>query len=147
MVPQVVEIILHSNTECHARIGNTQEDTVFISGIAFFSIPYYMDTLVCTLFMVGYCYCERIKSPRPDRYVWIITGDGDSLAIGEPFHSSLKKFQCECFAFNKQIYGLTKGQYSPTSSWGRKVYPVGSPDHPFNPSFKFGLMNIYCSCD
>jgi 2-oxoglutarate ferredoxin oxidoreductase subunit beta len=78
-----------------------------------------------------------LKASRPDLSVWIITGDGDSLSIGgnHLIHLLRRNFDTNILLFNNQIYGLTKGQYSPTSEQGKKTKstPMGSIDHPFNP--------------
>ena len=78
-----------------------------------------------------------LKAARPDLSVWIITGDGDSLSIGgnHLIHLLRRNFDTNVLLFNNQIYGLTKGQYSPTSEKGKrqKSTPMGSIDHPFNP--------------
>ena len=78
-----------------------------------------------------------LKAARPDLSVWIITGDGDSLSIGgnHLIHLLRRNFDTNILLFNNQIYGLTKGQYSPTSEKGKKTKstPMGSIDHPFNP--------------
>jgi 2-oxoglutarate ferredoxin oxidoreductase subunit beta len=78
-----------------------------------------------------------LKAARPDLSVWIVTGDGDSLSIGgnHTIHLLRRNFDVNILLFNNQIYGLTKGQYSPTSEENKitKSTPVGSIDHPFNP--------------
>jgi 2-oxoglutarate ferredoxin oxidoreductase subunit beta len=78
-----------------------------------------------------------LKASRPDLSVWIVTGDGDSLSIGgnHTIHLLRRNFDVNVLLFNNQIYGLTKGQYSPTSEESKvtKSSPFGSIDHPFNP--------------
>ena len=78
-----------------------------------------------------------LKTARPDLDVWMITGDGDSLSIGgnHIIHLMRRNVNMQVIMFNNQIYGLTKGQYSPTSEKGKitKSTPFGSLDHPFNP--------------
>jgi len=78
-----------------------------------------------------------LKAARPDLSVWLVTGDGDSLSIGgnHLIHLLRRNFDLNILLFNNQIYGLTKGQYSPTSEVGKKTKstPLGSIDHPFNP--------------
>ena len=92
----------------------------------------------CTPFMVEQqLSLVVLKQLRPDLSVWIITGDGDSLSIGgnHLIHLLRRNFDTNVLLFNNQIYGLTKGQYSPTSEQGKKTKstPMGSIDHPFNP--------------
>jgi 2-oxoglutarate ferredoxin oxidoreductase subunit beta len=78
-----------------------------------------------------------LKSARPDLSVWVVSGDGDGLSIGgnHLIHMLRRNFDLNILMFNNQIYGLTKGQYSPTSEEGKvtKSTPMGSVDHPFNP--------------
>ena len=84
-----------------------------------------------------YGYCQRVESQPPRMSVWIVTGDGDSLSIGgnHTIHLLRRNFDVNILLFNNQIYGLTKGQYSPTSEENKvtKSTPFGSIDHPFNP--------------
>jgi 2-oxoglutarate ferredoxin oxidoreductase subunit beta len=79
-----------------------------------------------------------LKASRPELDVWIITGDGDALSIGgnHLLHLLRRNLDCQLILFNNQIYGLTKGQYSPTSEQGKVTgsTPYGSLDHPFNPA-------------
>jgi 2-oxoglutarate/2-oxoacid ferredoxin oxidoreductase subunit beta len=79
-----------------------------------------------------------LKATRPELSVWIVTGDGDSLSIGGNhfIHLLRRNFNVNILLFNNEIYGLTKGQYSPTSEEGKitKSTPMGSIDHPFNPA-------------
>jgi hypothetical protein len=85
----------------------------------------------------GNCYCFWFKATRPELSVWIVTGDGDALSIGGNhfIHLLRRNFDVNILMFNNQIYGLTKGQYSPTSEENKitKSTPYGSVDHPFNP--------------
>ncbi len=78
-----------------------------------------------------------IAATRPDLSVWVVTGDGDGLSIGgnHLIHALRRNFNLKILLFNNQIYGLTKGQYSPTSEQGKqtKSTPMGSIDYPFNP--------------
>ena len=78
-----------------------------------------------------------LKITRPELSVWVVTGDGDSLSIGgnHLIHMIRRNFDLNVLLFNNEIYGLTKGQYSPTSREGKvtKSTPLGSVDHPFNP--------------
>ena len=85
----------------------------------------------------GTAIASGLKASRPDLSVWLITGDGDALSIGgnHLIHLLRRNFNINILLFNNQIYGLTKGQYSPTSEIGKKTKstPMGSIDHPFNP--------------
>ncbi|MCH1437272.1 2-oxoacid:ferredoxin oxidoreductase subunit beta [Flavobacteriales bacterium] len=121
------------------ELGIPKEDIVFISGIGCSSrFPYYMNTYgMHSIHGRATAVASGLKASRPDLSVWIITGDGDSLAIGGNhfIHLLRRNFNVNILLFNNQIYGLTKGQYSPTSELGKKTKstPVGSLDHPFNP--------------
>ena len=120
-------------------IGVKKEDIVFISGIGCSSrFPYYMNTYgMHSIHGRATAIASGLKAARPDLSVWIITGDGDSLSIGgnHLIHLLRRNFDTNILLFNNQIYGLTKGQYSPTSEKGKKTKstPMGSIDHPFNP--------------
>jgi len=121
------------------ELGIPKEDIVFISGIGCSSrFPYYMNTYgMHSIHGRATAVASGLKASRPELSVWIITGDGDSLAIGGNhfIHLLRRNFNVNILLFNNQIYGLTKGQYSPTSELGKKTKstPVGSLDHPFNP--------------
>jgi len=121
------------------ELGIPKEDIVFVSGIGCSSrFPYYMNTYgMHSIHGRATAIASGLKASRPDLSVWIITGDGDSLAIGGNhfIHLLRRNFNVNILLFNNQIYGLTKGQYSPTSELGKKTKstPVGSLDHPFNP--------------
>jgi 2-oxoglutarate ferredoxin oxidoreductase subunit beta len=121
-------------------LGRKKEDFVFISGIGCSSrFPYYMETFgMHSIHGRANAVATGLKSSRPDLSVWIITGDGDSLSIGGNhfIHLLRRNLDVNVLLFNNQIYGLTKGQYSPTSEEGKvtKSTPMGSIDHPFNPS-------------
>ncbi len=121
------------------EIGVPKEDIVFISGIGCSSrFPYYMETYgMHSIHGRATAIASGLKAARPDLSVWIITGDGDSLSIGgnHLIHLLRRNFDTNILLFNNQIYGLTKGQYSPTSEMGKKTKstPMGSIDHPFNP--------------
>jgi 2-oxoglutarate ferredoxin oxidoreductase subunit beta len=121
------------------QINVPKEDIVFISGIGCSSrFPYYMDTYgMHSIHGRATAIASGLKAARPDLSVWIITGDGDSLSIGgnHLIHLLRRNFDTNILLFNNQIYGLTKGQYSPTSEEGKKTKstPMGSIDHPFNP--------------
>ena len=121
------------------EIGVHQEDIVFISGIGCAArFPYYMETFgMHSIHGRAPAISSGLKIIHPDLSVWIITGDGDSLSIGANHFVQLlrRNLDVNLLLFNNQIYGLTKGQYSPTSPEGSatKSTPFGSIDHPFNP--------------
>ena len=121
------------------EIGATPENTVFISGIGCSSrFPYYMETYgFHTIHGRAPAIATGVKLANPDLDVWIITGDGDALSIGgnHTMHLLRRNLNCQVLLFNNEIYGLTKGQYSPTSREGTKSpsTPFGSVDHPARP--------------
>lgn len=121
------------------ELGLNREDIVFISGIGCSSrFPYYMETFgMHSIHGRATAIASGLKAVRPDLSVWIVTGDGDALSIGGNhfIHLLRRNFDVNVLLFNNQIYGLTKGQYSPTSEEGKvtKSTPYGSVDHPFNP--------------
>lgn len=121
------------------ELGIAKEDIVFISGIGCSSrFPYYMNTYgMHSIHGRATAIASGLKAARPDLSVWLVTGDGDSLSIGgnHLIHLLRRNFDLNILLFNNQIYGLTKGQYSPTSEVGKKTKstPLGSIDHPFNP--------------
>lgn len=121
------------------KIGVPKEDIVFISGIGCAArFPYYMDTFgMHSIHGRAPAIATGLKVTRPELSVWIVTGDGDSLSIGANHFVQLmrRNVNVNLLLFNNQIYGLTKGQYSPTSREGAvtKSTPFGSIDHPFNP--------------
>ena len=116
-----------------------RENIVFISGIGCSSrFPYYMNTYgMHSIHGRAPAIATGLKASRPELDVWIITGDGDALSIGgnHLIHILRRNLNVQILLFNNQIYGLTKGQYSPTSEEGKitKSSPYGSIDHPFNP--------------
>ncbi|NIV96980.1 2-oxoacid:ferredoxin oxidoreductase subunit beta [candidate division KSB1 bacterium] len=116
-----------------------KEKYVFISGIGCSSrFPYYMNTYgFHTIHGRAPAIATGIKATNPDLSVWVITGDGDGLSIGgnHLIHLLRRNVDLNVILFNNRIYGLTKGQYSPTSEFGKvtKSTPFGSVDHPFNP--------------
>jgi 2-oxoglutarate/2-oxoacid ferredoxin oxidoreductase subunit beta len=120
-------------------LGIPKEQTVFISGIGCSSrFPYYMNTYgMHSIHGRAPAIATGLKASRPDLDVWIVTGDGDALSIGgnHLIHLMRRNLNVQLLLFNNQIYGLTKGQYSPTSERGKitKSTPYGSIDHPFNP--------------
>jgi len=120
-------------------IGVPKENIVFISGIGCSSrFPYYMNTYgMHSIHGRAAAIASGLKASRPELSVWIISGDGDSMSIGgnHTIHFLRRNFDVNLLLFNNQIYGLTKGQYSPTSEANKitKSTPMGSIDHPFNP--------------
>ena len=120
-------------------IGVPKENIVIISGIGCSSrFPYYMNTYgMHSIHGRATAIASGLKAARPELSVWIVTGDGDSLSIGgnHTIHLLRRNFDVNILMFNNQIYGLTKGQYSPTSEENKvtKSTPFGSIDHPFNP--------------
>jgi 2-oxoglutarate/2-oxoacid ferredoxin oxidoreductase subunit beta len=121
------------------EIGGTPENTVFISGIGCSSrFPYYMETYgFHTIHGRAPALATGVKLANPDLDVWIITGDGDALSIGgnHTMHLLRRNLDCQIMLFNNEIYGLTKGQYSPTSRVGTTTpsTPYGSVDRPATP--------------
>ena len=121
------------------ELGRKKEDIVFISGIGCSSrFPYYMNTFgMHSIHGRATAIASGLKISRPELSVWVVTGDGDALSIGgnHLIHMIRRNFDLNVLLFNNEIYGLTKGQYSPTSREGKvtKSTPIGSLDHPFNP--------------
>lgn len=121
------------------EMGIARENIVFVAGIGCSSrFPYYMNTYgMHTIHGRGPAVASGLKISRPDLSVWLVTGDGDSLSIGgnHLIHVLRRNVDLNILLFNNEIYGLTKGQYSPTSHPGSvtKSTPMGSIDHPFNP--------------
>jgi 2-oxoglutarate ferredoxin oxidoreductase subunit beta len=121
------------------ELGVPREDFVFISGIGCSSrFPYYMNTYgFHGIHGRAPAIATGLKASRPDLSVWVATGDGDALSIGGNhfIHVMRRNLDINILLFNNRIYGLTKGQYSPTSEQGKitKSTPFGSVDHPFNP--------------
>jgi 2-oxoglutarate ferredoxin oxidoreductase subunit beta len=120
-------------------LGIPRENIAIISGIGCSSrFPYYMNTYgMHSIHGRATAIASGLKAARPDLSVWIVTGDGDALSIGgnHTIHLLRRNFDVNIMLFNNQIYGLTKGQYSPTSEEKKitKSTPFGSIDHPFNP--------------
>src|SRR6266581_5307536 len=131
--------ILAQMKKALAGIGVPREKMVFISGIGCSSrFPYYMNTYgFHTIHGRAPAFATGLKISRPDLDVWVVTGDGDGLSIGgnHLIHVLRRNVDLKILLFNNKIYGLTKGQYSPTSEVGKvtKSTPMGSLDHPFNP--------------
>jgi 2-oxoglutarate ferredoxin oxidoreductase subunit beta len=121
------------------ELGLRRENVVFISGIGCSSrFPYYMNTYgIHSIHGRAPAIATGLASSRPDLSVWVVTGDGDALSIGgnHLIHSLRRNVNLKILLFNNRIYGLTKGQYSPTSEVGKitKSTPMGSLDSPFNP--------------
>jgi len=116
-----------------------RENIVFVSGIGCSSrFPYYMNTYgMHSIHGRAPAIATGLSTSRPDLSVWVVTGDGDALSIGgnHLIHALRRNVNLTILLFNNQIYGLTKGQYSPTSELGKvtKSSPMGSLDAPFNP--------------
>jgi 2-oxoglutarate/2-oxoacid ferredoxin oxidoreductase subunit beta len=116
-----------------------KEKIVFISGIGCAArFPYYMETYgMHSIHGRAPAIATGLSVSRPDLSVWVVTGDGDSMSIGgnHLIHALRRNVNLKILMFNNRIYGLTKGQYSPTSELGKvtKSTPMGSLDHPFNP--------------
>ena len=121
------------------ELGIPREKFVIVSGIGCSSrFPYYMDTYgFHTIHGRAPAVATGLKTTRPDLDVWVITGDGDALSIGgnHLIHTLRRNVGVKILLFNNRIYGLTKGQYSPTSEVGKRTSstPMGSLDNPFNP--------------
>jgi 2-oxoglutarate ferredoxin oxidoreductase subunit beta len=121
------------------ELGVRRENTVFVSGIGCAArLPYYMNTYgMHGIHGRAPAIATGLAVSRPDLDVWVITGDGDALSIGgnHLIHALRRNVNLTVVLFNNQIYGLTKGQYSPTSEVGKvtKSTPFGSVDAPFNP--------------
>ncbi len=122
-----------------AGLGIPKEKFAVISGIGCSSrFPYYMNTYgFHTIHGRAPALATGVKLSNPELSVWVITGDGDSLSIGgnHLIHVLRRNVDLQILMFNNRIYGLTKGQYSPTSEEGKrtKSSPLGSVDHPFEP--------------
>ena len=132
------------------QFGIEKKDIVFVSGIGCSSrFPYYLDTFgMHSIHGRATAIASGLKATRPELSVWIVTGDGDGLSIGgnHMAHLLRRNFDVNILLFNNEIYGLTKGQYSPTSKQDTitKSTPLGSLDHPFNPSaFALGSDATY----
>jgi 2-oxoglutarate ferredoxin oxidoreductase subunit beta len=131
--------ILAQMKKAMAPLGIPREKMVFISGIGCSSrFPYYMNTYgFHTIHGRAPTFATGLKAARPDLSVWVITGDGDGLSIGgnHLIHAIRRNVDLKIILFNNEIYGLTKGQYSPTSRIGTrtKSSPLGSIDNPLHP--------------
>jgi len=131
--------ILSSFQTLFAKLGIPKEKFVVVSGIGCSSrFPYYMNTFgFHSIHGRAPAIATGIKLQNPDLSVWVITGDGDGLSIGgnHLIHALRRNVGLKIILFNNRIYGLTKGQYSPTSEIGKRTSstPMGSVDRPFNP--------------
>ncbi len=123
----------------HTELDVKRENTVFVSGIGCAArFPYYMSTYgMHTIHGRAPAIATGLAMSRPDLNIWVVGGDGDMLSIGgnHLIHALRRNINMTILLFNNQIYGLTKGQYSPTSEVGKvtKSTPMGSIDRPFNP--------------
>jgi 2-oxoglutarate/2-oxoacid ferredoxin oxidoreductase subunit beta len=121
------------------KLNIPRENYVFVSGIGCASrFPYYMNTFgFHTIHGRAPAIATGLKTYRPELSVWVITGDGDALSIGgnHLIHALRRNVDIKILLFNNRIYGLTKGQYSPTSEMGKKTKssPQGTVDYPINP--------------
>ncbi|MDA8016539.1 MAG: 2-oxoacid:ferredoxin oxidoreductase subunit beta [Thermoanaerobaculia bacterium] len=131
--------ILKAVQDVFPTLGIPKEKFVIVSGIGCSSrFPYYMDTYgFHTIHGRAPAIATGLKVSRPDLEVWVVTGDGDALSIGgnHLIHALRRNVGLKIMLFNNRIYGLTKGQYSPTSEVGKRTSstPYGSIDAPFNP--------------
>ncbi len=121
------------------ELGLKRENIAFVSGIGCAArFPYYLDTFgMHSIHGRAPAIATGLAVARPDLSVWVVTGDGDALSIGgnHLIHTLRRNINMTILLFNNRIYGLTKGQYSPTSETGKvtKSTPMGSVDTPFNP--------------
>jgi len=131
--------ILSNVQKVMPELGVPRENVVFVSGIGCSSrFPYYMNTYgFHTIHGRAPAFATGIKAARPELSVWVVTGDGDGLSIGgnHLLHTIRRNVDLQILLFNNRVYGLTKGQYSPTSREGMKTKstPQGSIDHPVDP--------------
>ena len=132
-------VILRAMLKALPEMGVEKEDVVFISGIGCSSrFPYYVDSFgMHSIHGRAPAIATGVKLANPDLSVWVITGDGDSLAIGGNhfIHALRRNINLNVVLFNNEIYGLTKGQFSPTSLLGQKTKssPYGNTQPPFQP--------------
>lgn len=134
------------------ELGIPREDIVIVSGIGCSSrFPYYLDTYgIHTIHGRATAVATGVKLANPKLSVWVVTGDGDALSIGanHTMHLLRRNLDINVLVFNNEIYGLTKGQYSPTSPLGtiNKTAPTGTADHPVNPAaFALGSQASFVS--
>ena len=142
--------ILAQTQKTMPDLGVPKEKFVFVAGIGCSSrFPYYMNAFgFHTIHGRAPAIATGVKIANPDLSVWVITGDGDALSIGgnHLIHVLRRNVDINIVMFNNQIYGLTKGQYSPTSEFGKqtKSSPFGSLDRPFNPpSVALGAQSTF----
>jgi len=132
-------VILNTIRSFLPELGLKRENMVFVSGIGCSSrFPYYLETYgLHSIHGRAPTFATGLALARDDLSVWVVTGDGDALSIGgnHLIHALRRNVNITILLFNNRIYGLTKGQYSPTSEVGKvtKTSPMGSLDHPFNP--------------
>jgi 2-oxoglutarate ferredoxin oxidoreductase subunit beta len=132
-------VVLNTVQSFLPTLGLKRENIVFISGIGCSSrFPYYLNTYgMHSIHGRAPAIATGLATTRPDLSVWVVTGDGDALSIGgnHLIHALRRNVNLKILLFNNRIYGLTKGQYSPTSGQGMvtKSTPMGSVDTPFNP--------------
>jgi 2-oxoglutarate ferredoxin oxidoreductase subunit beta len=132
-------VVLNAVQSFLPTLGLKRENIVFVSGIGCSSrFPYYLNTYgMHSIHGRAPAIATGLATSRPDLSVWVITGDGDALSIGgnHLIHALRRNVNLKILLFNNRIYGLTKGQYSPTSDQGTitKSTPMGSVDTPFNP--------------
>ncbi|MET0702968.1 MAG: 2-oxoacid:ferredoxin oxidoreductase subunit beta [Mycobacterium sp.] len=132
-------VILNTIKQFLPELGLRRENMVFVSGIGCSSrFPYYLETYgLHSIHGRAPTFATGLALARDDLSVWVVTGDGDALSIGgnHLIHALRRNINMTILLFNNRIYGLTKGQYSPTSEVGKvtKSTPMGSLDHPFNP--------------
>jgi 2-oxoglutarate ferredoxin oxidoreductase subunit beta len=131
--------VLSSVHRAMAELGYPREKFVVVSGIGCSSrFPYYMNTYAFhSIHGRAAAIASGVKTANPELSVWVVTGDGDSLAIGGNhfIHTIRRNIDLNIILLNNEIYGLTKGQYSPTSRYGQvtKTSPNGTIEHPFHP--------------
>lgn len=131
-------VILNTIRNFLPELGLRRENIVFVSGIGCSSrFPYYLETYgMHSIHGRAPAIATGLAAARPDLSVWVVTGDGDALSIGgnHLIHALRRNVNMTILLFNNRIYGLTKGQYSPTSEEGKvtKSTPMGSLDYPFN---------------
>ena len=131
--------ILNAVRKTLPKLQTRREDYVFVSGIGCAArFPYYMETYgLHSIHGRAPAFATGLKLANPDLEVWVVSGDGDLLSIGgnQTMHALRRNVDFNILLLNNRIYGLTKGQYSPTSEFGKKTKstPVGSPDYPVNP--------------
>ncbi|HET6501803.1 MAG TPA: 2-oxoacid:ferredoxin oxidoreductase subunit beta [Amycolatopsis sp.] len=132
-------VVLNTVQSFLPTLGLKRENIVFVSGIGCSSrFPYYLNTYgMHSIHGRAPAIATGLATTRPDLSVWVVTGDGDALSIGgnHLIHALRRNVNLKILLFNNRVYGLTKGQYSPTSGQGMvtKSTPMGSVDTPFNP--------------